>query len=144
MADIDARRANELHYDMESVLALTEQVGTDGSTSAEMLGDARRLIRKASDAFAKLGDAAAPVPTPYTPAGGDASPVLPAVLYWSPSLAAREPDEPLAGLIDMTVASVPFCQVDGGWCPMSATKLPDDMRRLVVEHPTAFGQVSDV
>lgn len=57
------------------------------------------------------------------------------VLYWSPSLAARAPAEPLAGLIDMTVANVPFCQVDGGWCPMSAAKLPDDMRRLVVEHP---------
>jgi len=44
--------AAELHTDMESVLGLTEQVGVDGPTSADLLGDARRVIRKVSEGLA--------------------------------------------------------------------------------------------
>lgn len=64
------RRANELHADMEAVLGLTEQVmgrlggplpwagaDPDDPTTAELLGDARRLIRKASSEFASIAEA---------------------------------------------------------------------------------------
>lgn len=65
-------------------------------------------------------------------------PPLPAVFYWSASLAAqsnqREGHDDRHGLIDATVPTVMQHWVDGdGWCLIAS--LPADARRLVCEAP---------
>jgi hypothetical protein len=71
------------------------------------------------------------------PTGERPAPVLPPVLYWSPSLAARaeatDPGTVFAGVIDFT--STIAWAIGEDRQEILPAGLPDDAVRLVVEHP---------